>query len=223
MNQHVYIRLEPENLNRLQTGDTVFLTVRDAGVDLTRAAGTVFLDDEYDMTLVVPMDDHSVAVIAHLQAAPSLRVIRWDSFINLSKNTRCSLENMTLEVRSSVFVETPDGIIRASAYPDIEYPGIRTDLIRDNGTMVSLSLTEYIPGGEGTCDFDPAHMSEMVRQDKEVPPQRRRPAETAGEQDAWYSKDRVTAGLVTRTWPDEAHDEDGYLRTFHVGYDGKDD
>lgn len=223
MNQHTYIRLDPEMLNELQTGDVVFLTMKNAAVNLTRAAGTVFLDDECDMTLVVPVDGHAVAVISHLQAAPLLRVVRWDSFVNLSRNADCSAADMTLEVRNSVFVKTPDGIVRASAYPDIEYPGIRTDLIRDDDTVVSLSLTEYISGGEGTCDFDPAHMSEMVRQDKEVPPERRRPAETPGKHDAWYSKDRVTAGLVTRTWPDETHNEDNHLRTFHVGYNGKDD
>ncbi len=104
-------------------------------------------------------------------------------------------------------VPTPHGTLCVYDKGDEEYPGVMVDLKEKN---IGLAMVEYIPGGEGVTDYDPKHPAEMGRQTAEVVPQR------------WdtdlYGNDCVSAGFVTRSWPDELHDQDRHLRTFHFGY-----
>lgn len=109
-----------------------------------------------------------------------------------------------------ISVKTPHGTLVAYVTGDTDYPAIAVDLIPE-GTekeAISLSLTEYIPGGESIADYG-IGKSESERQKAEVP------AERIG-----YRNDGkiITAGFVTRAWPDETHDMDCHTRTFHVGY-----
>ena len=102
-------------------------------------------------------------------------------------------------------VDTPHGTLHVYDKKDNEYPGVWVDLVQEDGRDVTLAMVEYISGGEGLSDFDPRHPEVMRRQREEVPECRR-------------SGDEVTAGFVTRSWPDDNHDEEGHNRTFHYGY-----
>lgn len=113
---------------------------------------------------------------------------------------------------SRFFVETPDGLLTAFRTGDLDYPGVAVDIKSPNAALpdISLSLTEYIPGGEHVSDYDPSHPAEMSRQSAEVPMERQSSGE-AGHQ-------RVTPGFVTRSWPNETENQEFHLRTFHYGY-----
>lgn len=110
------------------------------------------------------------------------------------------------------FVSTPDGTLRAYQTGDIDYPGVAVDLAADSKDKpdISLSLTEYIPGGEGISDYNPADLDAMDRQDEEVPVERRKTGEDGHQE--------VSAGFVTRGWPNEVDDPENHKRIFHYGY-----
>lgn len=111
------------------------------------------------------------------------------------------------------FVDTPDGVLAVHQAENSDYPGVAVAL-RASGPGspdIPLSLTEYIPEGEGISDYDLSHPEEMRRQQDEVPPQRRRIGADGGEE--------VTPGLVTRGWPNEI--EENHRRIFHYGYNGE--
>lgn len=63
------------------------------------------------------------------------------------------------------FVDTPDGILAAHQVENPDYPGVAVDLkaFSLDSPDIPLSLTEYIPGGEGISDYDPSHPEEMRR------------------------------------------------------------
>ena len=111
------------------------------------------------------------------------------------------------------FVDTPDGILAVHQVENPDYPGVAVDLKASGpgSPDIPLSLTEYIPEGEGISDYDLSHPEEMHRQQDEVPPQRRRIGADGSEE--------VTPGLVTRGWPNES--EENHRRIFHYGYDGR--
>ncbi len=102
-------------------------------------------------------------------------------------------------------VQTPHGELHVYDKRDNEYPGVWVDLKQPDGHDITLAMVEYISGGEGISDYDPGNPSLMQRQREEVPPCRR-------------EGDTVSAGFVTRSWPDETHNEDDHNRTFHHGY-----
>ena len=84
-------------------------------------------------------------------------------------------------------------------------------------------MTEYIPGGEGLCDWDISHPNEMRRQIQEckgrIINSKTGEAGKADTITAAASKDyEVTSGFVTRTWKNEASNEEDQHRVFHVGY-----
>lgn len=110
------------------------------------------------------------------------------------------------------FVDTPDGVMTAYRTGDIDYLGIAVERKADRPGEpdITLSLTEYIPGGEGICDYDLAHPDEMHRQGCEVPEERRRTRPDGGQE--------VSAGFVTRGWPNETDDPEYHQRIFHYGY-----
>jgi len=102
-------------------------------------------------------------------------------------------------------IDTPHGTLEVYNKDDDEYPGVWIDLQQPSGQNVTLAMVEYIPGGEGIADYNPYTPKEMQRQEAEVPPSRR-------------EGESVSPGFVTRSWPDEIHDEDNHHRTFHTGY-----
>lgn len=110
------------------------------------------------------------------------------------------------------FVDTPDGVLLAQKAGGIDYPGVEVELItsESDAPNITLSLTEYIPGGEGACDFDLSHPDGMARQWAEIPPERRQ-----------VNKDgrmEVNAGFITRGWPNEVSRQEDHQRIFHYGY-----
>jgi len=129
-----------------------------------------------------------------------------------------------IEIENGFTVDTPDGVLHAiDSGGDEDYPGIRIDLHRDgNDIPISLSMTEYIPGGEGVYGYDPAHPAQMQDEFDEVPLERI--VDEKGESIAsksevtTHSGHTVSAGLVSRAWPDEAHNEAYHKRVFHIGY-----
>lgn len=110
-------------------------------------------------------------------------------------------------------VDTPDGILAVHQVENPDYPGVAVDLkaSRPGSPDIPLSLTEYIPEGEGISDYDLSHPEEMHRQQDEVPPQRRRIGADGVEE--------VTPGFVTRGWPNET--EENHRRILHYGYNGE--
>ena len=61
---------------------------------------------------------------------------------------------------------------------------------------IALSLTEYIPGGEVLNSYDSAQADEERRQASEVPAER--------QQFRADGRQEISAGFVTRSWPNEA-------------------
>lgn len=102
-------------------------------------------------------------------------------------------------------VETPHGTLHVFDKEDEEYPGTWITLQQPDGYEATLAMVEYIPGGEALCDYNPQSRSEMRRQENEVPESRR-------------EGNHISAGFVTRSWPDDTHDGDNHNRTFHIGY-----
>lgn len=124
-------------------------------------------------------------------------------------------EKWRLFVSKTFSVKTPHGTLIAYDKDDAEYPGIMVELeptYNPDDQNVALAMIEYIPGGEGIADYDPRHPNEVMRQNLEVPPERREKSENFPDQE------QVTAGFVTRSWPDEIHQIDRHYRTFHYGY-----
>lgn len=112
----------------------------------------------------------------------------------------------------AVIVPTPDGDIVAYDKRDSEYPGVMIDLVRPGEQSIGLAMVEYITGGEGISGYDPQHPELAAMEEAEVPPERRRLDEDGREE--------CTAGIVTRSWPNETADVDFHKRTFHCGYGG---
>jgi len=102
-------------------------------------------------------------------------------------------------------LDTPHGTLHIYDKQDDEYPGVWIDLQQPGTADITLAMVEYIPGGEGLSDYIPSRPDEMRRQLEEVPETRR-------------TGTQVTAGFVTRSWPDDTHDNDTHKRTFHSGY-----
>lgn len=123
---------------------------------------------------------------------------------------RCDLPQTPM---ARFFVDTPDGILAVHQVENPDYPGVAVDLKASGpgSPDIPLSLTEYIPEGEGISDYDLSHPEEIRRQQNEVPLQRRRTGADGGEE--------VTPGLVTRGWPNET--EENHRRIFHYGYNGE--
>jgi len=129
-----------------------------------------------------------------------------------------------LEVVNGFTVDTPAGTLHVWDKDDSEYPGVMIDLYPDgfseDAESITLAMTEYIPGGEGLCGWDPSRPWLSQQEIDEVPVERivdgdGRPIKDKS-QVTMNSKHTVTAGLVTRTWPDEVGDQDYHKRTFHI-------
>ena len=115
-----------------------------------------------------------------------------------------------LEEEDGFIVQTPHGLLWANNKRDSEYPGVYVELVQPDGRNTTLAMVEYIPRGEGLCDYMPTNLSEMERQTREVPVVRCEHDDSGNP--------CVSEGFVTRAWPDEEHDEDFHMRTFHFGY-----
>lgn len=131
-----------------------------------------------------------------------------------------------LHLEDGFLVNTPDGILHAYSMRDPEYPGISVDLYRSEDEQpISLSMTEYIPGGEGLCGWDPCNPDQSRQEIDEVPVARietqdGKPATSKhGITPANAGNYKISAGLVTRAWEDELNDADSHRRVFHYGYD----
>lgn len=120
-----------------------------------------------------------------------------------------SNDEVEIYEKASMEIETPDGTLIVEDKLDDEYPGVWVSVQNKKG-KTTLSLVEYITGGEGICDYMPGHNKEMERQRKEVPPQRL-------QQDK-NGTPTVTKGLVTRAWPCNNKDDEFHYRNFHYGY-----
>lgn len=134
--------------------------------------------------------------------------------------------NWKAEVQAGITVETPDGTLHAYNVGGDEYPGIAIDLYRpDDPCPIGLSLTEYISGGECLCGLDPKRPELSDEEIAEVPVERIMDADgnpvTSRDGISRNSDHRVSAGLVTRAWPDEVHNKDYHKRVFHIGYGKK--
>lgn len=118
-----------------------------------------------------------------------------------------------VEVENGFTVETPHGTLHAYDKNNSEYPGVMVDLfVPGDDVPIGLAMTEYIPSSsEGMSDYIPGQPMEMWAQFKEIPNRR---IATDPETNDLY----VTAGFVTRAWPDEVHAEDKHKRVFHFGY-----
>ena len=76
---------------------------------------------------------------------------------------------------------------------------------------ISLAMTEYVPGGELVSpDNDDVPTERIVDKDGKPIVCRGEITETSGH--------TVTAGLVSRAWPNENTDPDTHKRVFHTGY-----
>ena len=117
------------------------------------------------------------------------------------------------DVEDGFTVDTPDGVLHAfNDGGGNKYPGIRIDLYRPKDpNPISLSMTEYVPGGEPVwADDDDIPVERIADKDG-------KPIICKGEvTDA--SGHTVTAGLVSRAWPNEIAEEDCHKRVFHTGY-----
>lgn len=122
-------------------------------------------------------------------------------------------EEWTVDVEDGFIVDTPDGVLHAfNDGGGNEYPGIRIDLYRPKDpNPISLAMTEYIPGGEPVWAGDDDIPVERIA-DKDG-----KPIVCKGEV-ADTSGHTVTAGLVSRAWPNEIAEEDYHKRVFHTGY-----
>lgn len=133
----------------------------------------------------------------------------------------------SVDVDDGFLVETPDGILHASPTRDEEFPGVSVDLFRpgDDIRYTRLAMTEYTSGGEGLCGFDPSDPAWTRAEIAEVPVERietedgRKVTSKAGIRLANAGKYRVAAGLLTRAWPDDTHDDERHVRVFHIGYE----
>ena len=122
-------------------------------------------------------------------------------------------EEWTADVEDGFTVDTPDGVLHAfNDGGGDEYPGIRIDLYRPKELYpISLAMTEYVPGGELVSpDNDDVPTERIVDKDGKPIVCRGEITETSGH--------TVTAGLVSRAWPNENTDPDTHKRVFHTGY-----
>lgn len=122
-------------------------------------------------------------------------------------------EEWTADVEDGFTVDTPDGVLHAfNDGGGDEYPGIRIDLYRPmDPRPIAMSMTEYVPGGECVgYEDDDIPMERIV--DKDGMPITCR-GEITNE-----SGHTVSAGLVSRAWPNEIAEEDCHKRVFHTGY-----
>ena len=131
-----------------------------------------------------------------------------------------------LHLEDGFLVNTPDGILHAYSKRDPEYPGISVYLYRSEDEQpIGLSMTEYIPGGEGLCGWDPNNPGLARQEIAEVPVERietedgKPVTNKYGITPANAGNYRISAGLVTRAWEDELSDVDSHRRVFHYGYD----
>ena len=232
---HAYATIAPEHMSGLQIGDQVFVTCRTETETKYRAPGTVWnkrddikekhAPDSTSVTILIPNGNNNGSLLHIKRYASGNLLIQISPFgITAVKipeyqpHTRLQPEEVTVEARISMLVNTPHGIMRVIDKCDDEYPGVWVELAQTKRNT-TLAMVEYIPGGEGTCDYQPSCMTEMRRQDSEVPPERRhKRTDNDDPNTPWFNKDEVTEGFVTRAWPNEDGDEEHHIRTFHFGY-----
>ena len=128
-----------------------------------------------------------------------------------------------VEIQNGFTIETPDGTLHVWGKQGDNYPGVYVDLYLPGiSTPIGLAMTEYTPGGEGLCGFDPNRPWLTQAELDEVPAERiaDKNGQPIPDKDGVTpnSDHTITAGLVTRAWPDEVHDQDYHKRTFHIGY-----
>lgn len=120
-----------------------------------------------------------------------------------------SNDEVEIYEKASMEIDTPDGTLIVEDKLDDEYPGVWIS-VNANQQNTVLSMVEYIPGGEGVCDYNPSNASETERQRNEIPLQRL--------QTDNHGHINVAAGLVTRAWPCDNENEEFHYRCFHYGY-----
>ena len=199
----IYRKLEKKELEGLTFGTAIAVS-SDFGWDKTPAM--VKSSSKSELSFIVLDPRHDVTIVMKLDAPQ---------------------ENGNIEVfiEDGFVVETTDGPLWAHpSGGEPEYPGVRVDLVdAQENVVASLSMTEYIPGGEGVCSYGCLETEEeefkevptcrMMRKDGTILSESERPV---------YCRDaanlEVSAGFVTRAWPDDNANEDCHKRTFHIGY-----
>ena len=131
-----------------------------------------------------------------------------------------------LHLEDGFLVATPEGILHAYSKRDSDYPGITVDLYgAEDDQPITLSMTEYVPAGEGLCGYDPSNPGLSQQEIDEVPVERIETEDgepiacKEGITPANAGNYRISAGLITRSWEDELNDLDSCRRVFHYGYD----
>lgn len=203
--KHVFT-LNPEHLMGLESGQRVLVT--------TWISDDVLFCDSPALVVGCESGDFVFVYIGEDGSAKQARlpIDKYGTIWNAS-------------IEDGFCIETPDGILHASGILNSEYPGIEINLYRPGDDYpIRLSMTEYIPGGECLCGFDPAHPEESQREIDEVPAERIVTTDgkhITSKDGIHYSNSgnyRITAGLVSRAWPNEVEDEDDHRRVFHSGY-----
>ena len=109
-----------------------------------------------------------------------------------------------LLMRKLLSVHTPDGDIVATDKDDPDYPGIKLTLHRPSNTSninILLAMTEYVSGGEliNTDEFSQNNQADMRTRTIAFNRTTR----------------RMTAGLVTRAFPDDGHSDRQTITLHH--------
>lgn len=215
MNCNSFRTLSVKKTALLSVGDHVFITIKSMGI--VRASALVAKTDPLTLMAITEQGRYGVV---------DMRKFRWYDAPEPSSELSIKVKSFypretdfpsaILEQAAELTVDTPDGTIRVSDKLDKDYPGVLVDLPTAMGSPI-LAMVEYIPAGEGACDYDPAHPDHMEAQKAELVPPRRRTVHNDDGTESW----EATAGLVTRSWPDDTNNPDIHLRTFHYGYESK--
>lgn len=206
------LALNPQDLDGLEAGQQIYIT--------TWVASTVLFSDTPVMVVGREGDDFLVVYIGeHGQGAQArLSIPRYGS-----DWTACVIDGFV--------IKTPMGVLHASPYVDTEYPGIEIELMDNQPYTMTprrrLALVEYSPAGEGLCGFDPKNPALSRKEIDEVPAERilKKDGTPVESKDGIYPHNagdfEISAGLVTRVWPNELLDEDFHHRVFHTEGEGK--
>lgn len=216
----------------LKPGDTLSVTCTlNNNRKFIHKSGIVWNTQEnktnHSFTIMLPSDDETSGIM-QIRYRPDQKIIcaymiplHFTGTSGQKQKPDVIHGDITLERVIGFTVDTPHGTLKAYDNCNDEYPGICVDLINTDPTKddITLNWTEYIPGGEGICDFNPnptyQDKIEIERQRQEVPNERT----TTNE----YGRTCVSAGFVTRAWPNETESEDFHIRTFHFGYPTEED
>lgn len=195
MDFHTYAKLSPDEIKNASVGDYLFLTWPKHHFD--RAP-----------SIVAKKTDTSLMLFT-----PAAQASQHDLFTEYKFNNKTA----TLERCTSMLIPTPDGLLRISDKLDEDYPGVIADL-PEAPWDCTLTMVEYIPGGEGACDYMPHDPDRMATQAAELNTHRRTTGLSPKTKTPGYDSDEATPGFVTRAWENASDDWGDPKRIFHYGY-----